>query len=314
LSGGYVLLNNYLLGPLLGSVKFVLLVLWLLIWFSLVWVCVSIFGVSWSVLRVIDLFFGKISLVLMSFYRTGVRRRMMIRSAIPALARQYENFSLHSERSTSSSMIPVTADDWIISNLSSYCDLIYNWYWYSGVVGVVVDGRAVRICSNRFKVFYYLFLSDSQAAKRLDSYPLLGSDASCYPVIIFPEGVSSNGRGVLKFIADLRSAKRNQRIHLVSTKYQSALFNPTYPGPPSLSSFMRHLWCLCSQFENSIVSRTILPMSLLASNFDLPLAEENPEQFNRTLQQIVAALGHLRPLTLQSSDKASFMKSFREQD
>ena len=78
-----------------------------------------------------------------------------------------------------------------------------------------------------------------------------------------------------------------------------------------ISEFFYHLWRLCSQLENTLTSRTILPAALFSSNFDLPPAGDNPVQFNRSLQQIIAALGHLRPLNLDGKDKISFIKSFK---
>lgn len=235
---------------------------------------------------------------------------MIIRPAIAAVARPYESFSLHSEKANNQGD-SVQEGDWIISNLTSYCDLIFNWFSYSGVVTTLTDAQngTLQACPNRFLVFYHFTLGTLKLAKSRD----VDSDINTkYPLIIFPEGVASNGRGVLKFVANLSSARRSQRIHLTCTKFQSACFNPSFPGPPTLPSFLLHLWQLCSQLQNTLTTRTILPAALFSSNFDLPIASENPLQYNRTLQQIVAALGHLRALNLGAEDKISFLKAFNE--
>ena len=243
---------------------------------------------------------------------------MVIRPVIAALARPFESFSLHPEKSVNPSDF-VLEGDWIIANLSSYCDLIVYWYSYSGIVTICkdFDEGALELCSNRFLVLWYYFLKSDGFCANTSKFPMpLDKDGinslqnSLYPLIIFPEGVSSNGRGVLKFIGNLSSARRNQRIHLTCTKFHSALFMPSFPNP-SISEFFYHLWRLCSQLENTLTSRTILPAALFSSNFDLPPAGDNRVQFNRSLQQIIAALGHLRPLNLDGKDKISFIKSFK---
>ena len=246
----------------------------------------------------------------MGFYRTP-RKRMIIRPAIAALSRPSEIscFSLHTEKTTSPSD-SVQPGDWIIANLSSYCDLIWYWTVYSGVVMICndFDGGNLEACPNRFKALWHYIndpVNDNLSNTRIKT---ASPTISEYPIIIFPECVSSNGRGVLKFIANLSTARRNQRIHLTCTKFQSAAFNPTFPGP---NSFFAHLWQLCRQLENNLSARTILPAALFSSNFDLPFAGENSSIFNRTLQQIIAALGHLRPLNLDAKDKVSFLKAFK---
>lgn len=306
----YLFLNNYVLGPVLGTLKFLLLLPILTIWFTLASFLVFL-KCPFAGLRVIDTIFGRASLVLMGFYWTP-RKRMVIRPAIAALSRPSETscFSLHTEKSTNPSDF-VQPGDWIIANLSSYCDLIWYWTIYSGVVMIIsdFDEGGLEACPNRFKAFWHYFLHDptntSSNSSSVSTVPIVSE----YPIIIFPEGVSSNGRGVLKFIANLSSARRNQRIHLTCTKFQSITFNPAFPGQPN--SFFLHFWKLCCQLENNLNTRTILPAALFSSNFDLPAAGENPQIFNRTLQQIVAALGHLRPLNLDANDKVSFIKSFK---
>lgn len=314
------------MGPFLGTIKFLLLLPVVILWFTLNWIMVVLLGCPLPAVRVVDIFFGRLTMGLMGFLWIGTMRRMIIRPAIAALARP-ESFSLHSEKSSQPSD-SVQSGDWIISNLTSYCDLIWYWYKYSGVVMFCNDFETGKLipCPNRFYVIYHFFIksyseneshSNSEVSKNSSR---TNRDTSCssninrtthykMPLIIFPECVSSNGRGVLKFIANLSDAKRNQRIHLTCTKFQSDLFNPSFVDPPGLISFFSHLWQLCSQLQNILTARTILPASLFSSNFDLPLPSE-AVQYNRTLQQIIAALGHLRPLNLDAKDKISFLKSF----
>lgn len=306
-------MNNYGLGPILGTIKFLLLLPILTIWFALSSILVG-FRCPFVVLRWIDTVLGRTSLVLMGFYRTPLKR-MIIRPAISALSRPSEtsSFSLHPEKSSQPSDF-VQPGDWIIANISSYCDLIWYWTIYSGVVMIAKDfeeGNNLEACPNRFKAFWH-FISEPAISKKDDGLnrpkPIPFPFSAEYPILIFPEAVSSNGRGILKFIVNLSSTSRNQRIHLTCTKFQSTAFNPTFPGS---DSFFLHLWQLCSQLENNLSTRTILPAALFSSNFDLPVASENPQIFNRTLQQIIAALGHLRPLNLDAKDKISFLKSFK---
>lgn len=244
-------------------------------------------------------------MILMGFWWMPSMKRMIIRPAIAALARP-ESFSLHTEKSIQATD-SIQPGDWIITNLTCYCDLILYWFKYSGVVMIsndFEDGKLVP-CPNRFYAIYHFFIKEPGQVGELQTCTPLGH----FPLIIFPEGVSSNGRGVLKFILNLSHAKRNQRIHLTCTKFNSDLFNPSFVGSSGFIPFFSHLWQLCSQLQNTLTSRSILPTALFSSNFDLPPATES-SQYNRTLQQIIAALGHLRPLNLDAKDKISFLKSF----
>jgi hypothetical protein len=195
------------------------------------------------------------------------------------------------------------------------------------------DLGGLEACPNRFRAFWYLFLKNndsygvkpgegsgrrtpnSSPKKSIITHNQKTLQQSLYPLIIFPEGLASNGRGVLRFVADLSCARRNQRIHLTCTKFSSALFTIAYPlqGSNQVLPILEHLWRLCSQLGNQLTNRTILPAALFSSTFDLPAAAADPIHFNRTLQQIVSALGHLRPLNSTANDKISFLKSLYHQ-
>lgn len=253
---------------------------------------------------------------------------MIIRPAIAALGRP-ESFSLHTEKSIQPND-SIQPGDWVIANLTSYCDLIWYWYKYSGIVMISSDFEGGKLvpCPNRFYAIYHYFLESGSTKENNETASESTKESTdtanlthittnnvnlinpAYPLIIFPEGVSSNGRGVLKFIADLSAAQRNQRLHLTCTKFHSDLFNPSFVSPLGVIPFFSHLWRVCGQLQNTLTARTILPSALFSSNFDLPAAATDPTQYNRTLQQIIAALGHLRPLNLDAKDKSLFLKSF----
>ena len=109
-------MNNLLVGPLLGTLKFLLLLPILSLWFTLIWILLTL-QIPFPVVRCFDVVFGRVCLVLMGFWWTPMKR-MIIRPAIAALARP-ESFSLHTEKSAQPTD-SVEPGDWIIANLSSY--------------------------------------------------------------------------------------------------------------------------------------------------------------------------------------------------
>lgn len=302
---------NGIVGPVVGTVKLLALLLVLLLWFPLAMLADAL-G-SRAVLRGIDCLFGRVALVLLSFWWLEPRgpKRMLLRSALQGVSFDHGGFTLHSDRvSTDGAHRGDTIEpgDWIISNHCSYIDLIYYWYLCSPVCTRIdsTSPHRVTICRNRFSVLFFQDVWRAGSATSSAVSNTMSSAITCptSPLLIFPEGTTTNGRGVLAFVADLSTATRNQRIHLTALKYAALPRNPSHVA----GSQLLHMWHMCSQLTNWMTARTITPAALFSSNFVLPAATS--PLYNRTLQQIIAALGHLRPLTLQMTDKQRFLQKY----
>lgn len=79
-------------------------------------------------------------------------------------------------------------------------------------------------------------------------------------IVVFPEGTTSNGRGVLRLSPSLLSASKSTHIYPVSLRYTPA--DVVTPIPGSVEAF-RFLWKLCSRQTHCIRVRFGLPMTLL---------------------------------------------------
>lgn len=243
------------------------------------------------VLRVIDYIFGWCCLaILLSFPFMDPRgpKRMIARCTPASLASKDGDlaFTLHAEKPVAlSAKDSIRPGDFIVSNHCSVVDFLYFWWRWSARVG----GDW-----NRFRV---LFSFGSVNFRNVSSDPAA-------PVVLFAEETTTNCRGVLQFQSKSLPANLTAvRIHLICLKY-SCVLDPTASG---VSGLIWQFARLAGSLKNGLNARMISASALQSINRPGLGQELTP----KVLQQLVAALGHLRPLSLSSSDKRAFLQKFK---
>ena len=243
-------------------------------------------------LRVIDYIFGWCCLaILLSFSFMDPRgpKRMIARCTPASLASKDGDlaFTLHAEKPVAlSAKDSIRPGDLIVSNHCSVVDFLYFWWRWSARIG----GEC-----NRFRVLF--------SFGEVNTLITALSDAAA-PVVIFAEGTHTNCRGVLQFQSKLLPANLNdRRIHLICLKYNCVL-DPTADG---LSGLIWQFARLAGSLKNGLNARMISASALQSINRPGLGQELTP----KLLQQLVAALGHLRPLSLSLTDKRAFLQKFK---
>ena len=231
-------------------------------------------------LRVVDSLSGWFCfVVLLSFPTVDPRgpKRMIARRTPASLATPSGDlaFTLHQEKPASSSHRDgIGAGDVILCNhVTGLVDCLYAWWMWS---------PWIHGTWNRFAVAWMIMYSEE--------YPKSTNPAPGHVHLSFPEGTCTNGRGILQFSSNPVSP----RIHLICLKYQCAAVDPMYRG------FLGSLWqlsILCGQLKNSLTSRMICAGALGALQKDLSA---------KTLQQLMAALGHIKALGMSAAEKREF--------
>lgn len=211
----------------------------------------------------------------------------------------------------------VEPGDLIIANHSSYIDIIYLRMVFSAAFTLVsaYPPHKARPCSlwtalfglDRSKKF-----SDAVITKDL------GGELKKVrrPVVVFPEGTRSNGKALLKFVADLSEIAPNQRIHLVSLRHENfgnaEVVSPAFPIF-SLKLFVSHLSSQLCQWGNWLVSKRIPPAAFygLAS---FPSPSRDPVEagkFRQALEDVMAEeLLKKRRVAFNMVDKLSFLRTY----
>ena len=108
------------------------------------------------------------------------------------------------------------------------------------------------VCDRWSTLLYHASTGSSLKGSQLQS--LLGHAHA--PIVVFPEGSTSNGRALLSFISDLTYLPRNQRLHLLSFKYlvSDGGFTATLPLGGKLAMF--HFFVsLCRQVSILLINR-----------------------------------------------------------
>lgn len=130
------------------------------------------------------------------------------------------------------------------------------------------------------------------------------------PIVVFPEGTTSNGRALLPFTADMASLQLppNQRVHIFGIKHviSDGGYLPTLPinGYKSLM----HFCCrLASQWYNSVLIKWISAECLYSSN-----AITSPDQsdFLPGVAKVMQSMLHLRTVNLPLSAKEAFLAAY----
>ena len=118
----------------------------------------------------------------------------------------------------------VKQGDLIIANWTSYVDIIYLAYQFSPVfTQVFIDTPRVKVIS--FWEAIQLVGQSPQVAQNqntlytLDALAEKAKQAGWGPVVVFPEGTTTNGRALLKFSSVLDQLQLSaSRIHLLAFK------------------------------------------------------------------------------------------------
>ncbi|KAJ3124160.1 hypothetical protein HK098_001334 [Nowakowskiella sp. JEL0407] len=141
--------------------------------------------------------------------------------------------------------------DIIIANHTSYIEILYFAFKYAPVFTHIGDNGSVE----RVSVWTALAQVGSMPRKQVRELKgdaimefsenvKLNNDG---PIIIFPEGTTSNGRGLLKFLPVLNGLNFSKvRVQIFGLRYTYEEFSPTF----TVDSKLIHAFWLSTQFIN----------------------------------------------------------------
>ncbi|KAG0045992.1 hypothetical protein BGZ83_008808 [Gryganskiella cystojenkinii] len=223
----------------------------------------------------------------------------------------------------------------IISNWSSYIDVLYLAFRYDPVfTQIYSDTLTVRP------------ISLMEALKLSGSYPELSPPAGVetlpllefvkaqhkrnpgQPVVVFPEGTTTNNRAILKFVPifkDCAVPETSIDIKILALKYDYHKFAPTFTVGLTNAYYWGHLFRTCAQFYNRMSVKILNPeespsnsnfstMDGLAStpaNAAAGVVEPVEEDvLGGVIMNLMGRLTRYRKLGLNVKDKADFLDYF----
>ncbi|KAF9403631.1 hypothetical protein BGX21_001472 [Mortierella sp. AD011] len=222
----------------------------------------------------------------------------------------------------------------IVCNWSSYIDILYLAFRYDPVfTQIYSDTLTVRQVS----LWEALLLSgsypESSPPSGTETFPLLDFVKAMHkkgagPVVIFPEGTTTNNRAILKFIPifkDCSVPETSINISIVALKYDYRKFAPTFTVGLNNSYRLGHLFRTCAQFYNVLSVKSLSPdespsnshFSALDGLASTPtgaavgaaeLVEDDP--LGGVIINLMGRVTRFRKLGLNVKDKADFLDYF----
>ncbi|KAG0338812.1 hypothetical protein BG004_007060 [Podila humilis] len=228
----------------------------------------------------------------------------------------------------------VTSGQMIVSNWSSYIDILYLAFRYDPVfTQVYPETLTVR----QISLWQALLLSGSypEAAPKasVETMPLKEFVKAMHkkgagPVVVFPEGTTTNNRAILKFVPifkDWSVPETSIDIRVLTLKYDYRKFAPTFTVGLSNSYRLGHLFRTCAQFVNTLTVKSLNPdespsrpgfsameglssTPLAAATGNVDLVDE--DAMGSVIFSLMGRITRYRKLGLNVQDKADFLDYF----
>ncbi|KAF9933214.1 hypothetical protein FBU30_006155 [Linnemannia zychae] len=226
------------------------------------------------------------------------------------------------------------AGELIVSNWSSYIDILYLAFRYDPVFtqmySTTLTVREISLWEALHQAGSYPELTPPEG---VETYPLLDFVKSVHkrgsgPVVIFPEGTTTNNRAILKFVPIFKGwsvPETSIDIRIMAMKYDYQKFAPTFTVGLSNSYRIGHLFRTCAQFSNTLTVKTLAQdespsnahfsaiegLSSTPSGAALGTAEPVEEDsLGSVMINLMGRMTRFRKLGLNVKDKADFLDYF----
>jgi hypothetical protein len=149
----------------------------------------------------------------------------------------------------------------------------------------------------------------------------LAKKNSLGPVVVFPEGTTTNGRGLIKFLPVLdkggfqlkKDVSGNSgkgglpKFHIFGLRYDYDEYSPTY----TIGGKMSHLIGLGAQFANFLEVRKLAPEE---SNSIVNPSSTSDGGMGGQASSLLGQLVRLRMTSLSAPDKIEFFDFYKERE
>ncbi|KXN68218.1 hypothetical protein CONCODRAFT_86575 [Conidiobolus coronatus NRRL 28638] len=196
--------------------------------------------------------------------------------------------------------------DIILSNYSSYLDIIYLYQKFQPIfTKSYPNSNKLKIISNEWDLINNCHLpqtfNEKETTYTLDELVKFSKNNNLGPVVIFPEGVTSNGRGLLKFNPILQKLKTLPIINLVILKYKYQNFATTYPCGSKLVHFYKTIVQIYNQLNVQYLDGKELRESF---------GEQGLIKFEGFVKEKIGEVSRFRQCSIGEVEKVAFLKFF----
>ncbi|KAJ3415696.1 hypothetical protein HDV05_004374 [Chytridiales sp. JEL 0842] len=258
--------------------------------------------------QLISLIFGRLALFLLGFYNIPTTTTTLKKSL-----REKQSLS----KSLSHPSNSIQSGDIIIANHTSYIDILYFQTFYTPVFLHISSNGKCRVQSfseSLFRCGEYPVLEEKEDICTLSQISSWAKKEMKGPVVVFPEGTTTNGRGLIKFLPVLENAGFKlgpkdggaPRFHVFGLKYEYEDYSPTY----TIGGKLSHVIGLGAQFVNRL---EVKKLSVEESN-GIVSASQQVGTLGTQAATMVGQLLRLRMTSLSVGDKVEFFDFYKERE
>ncbi|KAG5517955.1 hypothetical protein PMAC_000410 [Pneumocystis sp. 'macacae'] len=186
--------------------------------------------------------------------------------------------------------------DIIISCCCSPLDILYLTFKYNPIFTISFSNTLLVEHVSGIKAMFYMLSTPKKPVHEHNT--TLDNLSKLYPnriISVFPEGTTSNGRGLLLFTQSLQSSAPQTRIFPLSIKYNLYL---TTPHPGSLFTFLFRLTFKLSHKIHIKISKT-------------PIILSNYKEVDEITSLSLSKLSKVPRLNLGIDEKITFLKAWK---
>ncbi|RIB05876.1 hypothetical protein C2G38_2117399 [Gigaspora rosea] len=221
----------------------------------------------------------------------------------------------------------VRPGDVIICNWTSYVEVLYLAFRFDPIfTQVYPSSNTLRPISLWTALWLTGSYPEDKPPSSVKTYSLqeLVREATINklgPIVVFPEGTTSNGRALLKIAPTFKSLSlpiEAFSIHILTARYEYDNFSPTY----TVGNKFWHFVMLCSQYFNVLHVKILAPEESLSSpNFAIPSAQSSvlpspsiiqDDVIGSQILNLMGQLGRMRKTNLGMEDKKAFLDFYWE--
>ncbi|CCJ29258.1 unnamed protein product [Pneumocystis jirovecii] len=187
--------------------------------------------------------------------------------------------------------------DIIVSCCCSPLDILYLTFKYNPVFTISFSNTVLVEHVSGIKAMFYMLSTPKKPSYKNNT--TLDNLSKLYPnriISVFPEGTTSNGRGLLLFTQSLQSVAPQTRIFPLSIKYSHYLATP---HPKSLFTFLFRLTFKLSHKIHIKISKT----PIISSNYQ--------EELDETVSISLSKLSKIPRVNLGVDEKIAFLEAWK---